>query len=584
MSEFVIRGDRFFLDGQPFRVVAGAMHYFRVPREYWRDRLLKIKACGFNTVETYVPWNLHEPREGEFDFSGDLDLAAYLELIAELGLHAIVRPGPYICSEWEFGGFPWWLLKYENLRLRCADPLYLSKVDRWFSRLIPIIAAAQCTVGGPVLMVQVENEYGSFGDDSEYLRILADMLRRYGIDCLLFTSDGASDWMLTGGTLPEVLATCNFGSKATQNFKTLRRHRPVDEPLMCAEYWNGWFDHWTEEHHSRDADDAAKGLAEILDAGGSVSVYMMHGGTNFGFMNGANCYDEYQPTVNSYDDDAPINEYGGLTPKYFRFKETLAARGYENDTPLPFEIPRYAYGTLQLTETADLLDNLSLLSVPVKSVTPLTMEALDQGYGFVCYRTFIRGPREKQHLHLEVRDRAWVFADDRFLGVCYRNDKKRRLELEIPPEGLTLTVLVENMGRVNYGAEMWDRKGLLGPALLGQQFLYNWDNFPLPLTNVDDAEFQANDRIRFEKRPLLLRGTLKIDGLPQDTFVKLPGFKKGVVFVNGRALSRYWEVGPQKTAYCPATWLQPGDNRITVLETEGFKKPQIEFCDTPDLG
>ena len=584
MRELKIEGNHFLLDGNPFRVAAGAMHYFRVPREYWKDRLLKIKACGFNAVETYVAWNLHEPTEGAFDFSGNLDLGAYLDLIRELGMLAIVRPGPYICSEWEFGGFPWWLLKYNNIRLRCADPLYLSKVSAYFAKLIPIIASRQLSKDGPVAMVQVENEYGSYGNDSEYIRGLASMLQEYGIDCLMFTSDGASDWMLSGGTVPEIYATCNFGSKAVQNFKELRKFRNTNEPLMCAEYWNGWFDHWTENHHARDPEDAAHGLAEILDCGGNVSVYMMHGGTNSGFMNGANCYDEYQPTVNSYDDDAPINEYGGLTPKYFKMKEVLSARGFSSDTQIPYEIPRKEYGIFPFTHVADFLDQLDVLSAPVCYASPMTMEELDQGYGFICYQTQIAGPREKQQLILDPRDRAYVFADDKFLAVCYRNDKKQKLELEIPAEGLTLTILVENMGRVNYGPEMIDRKGLLNGVRLGQQFLFNWKHYPLPLENTDLIEMQESETIRYPKRPVVLGMTLTIEDLPQDTFIKLPGFKKGVIFVNGRVLSRYWEVGPQHTAYLPASFLQQGDNRILVLELEGFKKAQIEFCDTPDIG
>ncbi|MBR4743605.1 MAG: beta-galactosidase [Oscillospiraceae bacterium] len=584
MKELTVQGKYFLADGHPFRIVAGAMHYFRVPREYWKDRLLKIKACGFNAIETYVAWNMHEPREREFDFSDNLDLDAYLSLIEELGMLAIVRPGPYICSEWEFGGLPWWLLKYDAIRLRCADPLFLSKVANYYERLIPIIASHQLENCGSVAMVQVENEYGSYGNDSSYLRALADMLRKNGLNCLLFTSDGASDWMVSGGTVPELFAACNFGSRAAHQFKEFRKYRDTDEPLMCAEYWNGWFDHWTEAHHTRDPEDAARGLAEILDCGASVSVYMMHGGTNFGFMNGANCYEEYQPTVNSYDDDAPISENGSLTKKYFRFKDVLGARGFVREAEIPFEIPCCAYGTVPFTRQADFLQCIGDLSLPVKSAAPMTMEALDQGYGFVCYKTVIRGPREKQPLLFTAHDRAYVFADDKFIGMQYRNDKKNRLELEVPAEGLTLTILVENMGRVNYGPAMSEHKGLIGPVRLGQQILFGWENFPLPLDNLNVVQYDEGSKIRFRKRPVLLGAELEINGMPQDTFVKLPGFKKGVIFVNGRALSRYWEVGPQRTAYLPATFLRPGVNDIVVLELEGFKKPQIVFCDTPDIG
>ena len=583
MNILTVKGNAFYMDGEPFRVVAGAMHYFRVPRPYWRDRLLKIKACGFNTVETYVAWNLHEPQEGVFDFSGNLDLGAYLDLIAELGMYAIVRPGPYICSEWEFGGLPWWLLKYDGIRLRCAEETYMQKVEAYFRQLVPVIAARQADCGGPVIMVQVENEYGSYGNDSIYIRRLAGLLQADGITCMLFTSDGANDTMLSGGSVPELLAAVNFGSKASQNFKALRKFRR-EGPLFCAEYWNGWFDHWGEKHHTRSAEDAAKGLAEILDTGAGVSVYMAHGGTNFGFMNGANDFDEYQPTVNSYDDDAPINEYGRPTEKYYKMQEVLRARGFACDTPVPACEAPAAYGTVPLTQVSDLLDDLDVLSTEKLFITPRTMEQLDQGYGFICYKTIIKGPKDKDTLYFTAHDRAYVFLNGRYLGCVYRNDKKSRISFDVPKEGAELTILVENMGRTNYGPALADQKGIVGGVRLGQQYLYHWRHYPLPLDNVELAAFLPPEKPKFPKRPQLLRGTLNIDGAPRDTFVKMNGFQKGVIFINGRALSRYWEIGPQKTAYLPACFLREGENSIIVLELEGYKTPEAEFTDTPDIG
>jgi len=467
MNKLTIGKNDFLMNGEPFKITAGAMHYFRVPREYWRDRLLKIKACGFNTVETYTAWNLHEPEEGKFDFSGNLDLGAYLDLINELGLFAIVRPGPYICSEWEFGGFPWWLLNYEGINLRCADDVYMSKVENYFNTLIPLIAVRQTECAGPVIMVQVENEYGSYGNDSIYIRRLADILIAKGITCPLFTSDGANDTMLSGGTVPEIFSTCNFGSKADSNFRALRAFQK-DGPLMCAEYWNGWFDHWGEKHHTRDPLDAAKAFAEILDRG-SVSVYMMHGGTNFGFMNGANCYDEYQPTVNSYDDDAPINEYGFLTEKYNLMKKVLRERGFICDVQLEENTAPVAYGTVPLTQETDLLDNLDLLSSENYSVCPLNMEKLGQGYGFICYKTFIKGPKDKETLYFTVHDRAYIFLDGEYCGMYYRNDDKQKINLKIPANGAELMILVENMGRVNYGPSIADKKGIIGGVRLNSK-------------------------------------------------------------------------------------------------------------------
>ncbi len=582
MNNFIIGKKSFMLNGEPVRIIAGAMHYFRVPREYWRDRLLKIKACGFNTIETYTAWNMHEPREGEFDFSGMLDLKAYLKLINELGMYAIVRPGPYICSEWEFGGFPWWLLKYDDIQLRCMNERYIEKVDRYFDRLIPIIADCQIDNGGSVIMVQVENEYGSYGDDSEYLRYLAAGMRARGITVEMFTSDGDCDCMLTGGTVPEIFKTCNFGSRAKSAFLSLRKFQP-EGPLMCMEYWNGWFDHWGEKHHKRDPKDAAECLREILDAGGSVSVYMTHGGTNFGYMNGANCTDkEYQPTVNSYDDDAPINEYGGITEKYTLFRNLFKEYGFESD--IEFTEPETtAYQSVQLTEIADLFENLSDISEKKTTVLPETMEKLDQGYGYILYETFVRGPREADTLHIDAHDRAYVFIDDKFKGIVYRNDKKSKIKLNVPAQGVKLSILVENMGRINYGPYIHDKKGIVSPVRRGNQILYHWNTYNLPFDDISSLRYVRKSKPSFNGRPVFLRGQLNLENEPSDTFVKLDGFKKGLIWVNGRLLSRHWNIGPQLTAYLPAPFLKKGVNEIVILECEGFKKPIVHFSERPVL-
>lgn len=583
MNRFLVGKNDFLLDGEPFKVISGAMHYFRVPREYWRDRLLKIKACGFNTIETYTAWNLHEKNEGEYDFSGNLDLKAYLQLINELGMYAIVRPGPYICSEWEFGGFPWWLLRYDDIELRCMNDRYLEKVDRYFDQLIPIIASEQIDNGGAVIMVQVENEYGSYGDDTEYMRYLAAGLNSRGITTALFTSDGDCDMMLTGGTLPGVHKTVNFGSRAEKCFKNLRRHQPQG-PLMCAEFWNGWFDHWGEKHHKTDPKTATQNLKEILDLGGNVSVYMMHGGTNFGYMNGANCSEEkYEPTISSYDDDAPVNEYGGLTEKYKLFKELLGSYGYKNDVEVSEPVTKF-YPPVEFKETADFIAAKNILSSPIDSTVPVNMEALGIGYGYVLYETFIRGPREKQGLYIDAHDRAYVFVNGKFAGVQYRNDKKGKIKLEVPEEGVTLSILVENMGRTNYGALMKDKKGIVAPVRLGGQLLYHWKNYPLGLEDLSEIEYERSNNPKFKKRPQLLRAVFNIEGKPEDTFVDTGLFKKGQVWVNGIMLSKYWEKGPQKTAYLPAVFLKEGKNEIVVLELEGYKKARVEFPDNPDLG
>lgn len=583
MNEFLIAKNNFFLNGEPIRIVSGAMHYFRVPREYWRDRLLKIKACGFNTVETYCAWNLHEPQESKFDFSGMLDLGAYLDLINELGMYAIVRPGPYICSEWEFGGLPWWLLRYDDLELRCMNERFIEKTDKYFDAIIPIIASRQIENGGSVIMVQVENEYGSYGDDSEYIKYLAAGLRARGITAELFTSDGDCDFMLTGGTVPEIHKTCNFGSRANKVFEKLRKYQP-EGPLMCAEFWNGWFDHWGEKHHKRDPEDAAKALKEVLDCGASVSVYMMHGGTNFGYMNGANCDEkEYQPTVNSYDDDAPINEYGGLTEKYHAFKKLLANYGFSSDIT-PEEPVTAAYPDVELTECCNLFDTVYSLADKQTTVTPQTMEKCGQGYGYILYETFVRGPREDAELYINAHDRAYVFVNGKFKGIQYRNDKKCKIKIGVPESGIKLSILVENMGRSNYGPLLRDCKGIVEPVRLGNQLIFHWDTYTLPFEDISAVPFKRTKSVKFNKTPVFMRGVLCIDGTPHDTFVKTDGFKKGLIWVNGVLLSRYWEEGPQKTAYLPATFLKHGINEIVVLECEGFKKNILRFPDKPELG
>lgn len=582
MKTFTVEKDGFRLGGEPFRVISGAIHYFRVPREYWRDRLIKLKACGFNTVETYVAWNMHEPREGEFDYSDMLDIEDFLTTAAELGLYAIVRPGPYICSEWEFGGLPWWLLKNDGIRLRCMDTDYIAAVDRFFDSLIPRIAAHQITEGGNVILVQVENEYGSYGDDSEYIRYLADGLRRRGINVPLFTSDGTNKQMLTGGTVPEIFKTANFGSRAEEQFAALREYQP-DGPLMCTEFWNGWFDHWTEEHHHRPGDDAAASLDDILAHGGNVSAYMFHGGTNFGFMNGANCFDKYEPTVSSYDDDAPVNECGDLTDKYFRFREVISKYAPIPDIELPAPVKKKKYGKFEFTACRRLFDCLDKLSAPVETVCPLPMEKLGQGYGFILYRAEVRGPRETQNVRIqEPRDRAYIYKNDELLGVQYRNDREPAVSTDIPAEGATLSVLVENMGRVNYGAYLRDPKGVTEGIGFGWNFIYHWQTYPLPLDDLSAVDFIEQKPV-FDSTPLLLRAEIDIDECC-DTFVKLPGFKKGLIFINGRALSRYWEVGPQRSAYLPAPFLKKGKNELIVLELEGFDEASVILDDEPDLG
>ncbi len=577
-----ISGNRFLLNGQPFRILSGAMHYFRIPPENWADRLYKLRAMGLNTVETYVAWNLHEPRPGEFHFEGGLDLARYLRLAAEQGLQAIVRPGPYICSEWDFGGLPAWLLADPHMRVRCAYPGFLAAVDRFFGALLPQIVPLQASRGGPLQAVQVENEYGSFGNDQAYLRHLEASLRAAGIEVLLFTSDGPDDQMLQFGTLPHLLKTVNFGSRAQEAFAKLRRYQP-EGPLMCGEFWNGWFDHWGEARHSRPPQEAAAALEEILTYGDSVNLYMFHGGTNFGLTSGANeaPYPDYQADVTSYDYDAPLDEAGDPTPKYFAFREVLGRFAPLPGLPLPTPAAKLAPRRVALTHSAPLLAALPALAAPIHSATPEPMETLGHNTALILYRTRINAGGLTTTLTLRgLHDRAQVFLDGALVGVLERELHQDSLPLSLPAGGAQLDLLVENMGRVNYGPNLLDRKGITQGVLLGQQTLFDWEIYPLPLDDFSRVPFGPAAPAT---GPALFRGAFEV-AAPLDAYLALPGWTKGLAWVNGVCLGRYWQRGPQQTLYIPAPYLRPGQNELVLLELHSAQTAEAYLTDQPNLG
>lgn len=565
MTRFTVANNDFLLDGRPHRLLSGALHYFRVMPQQWEDRLLKLKAMGLNCVETYVAWNLHEPQPGAFDFTGGLDLPAFVRLAGALGLHVIVRPGPYICAEWEFGGLPAWLLADPEMALRCMYPPYLDAVARFLDALLPPLLPLQAGQGGPVIAMQVENEYGSYGSDQTYLRWLEHALRARGVDTLLFTSDGATDFMLTHGTVPHVLKTANFGSRAAGEFAKLREYQP-NGPLMCMEFWCGWFDHWGEPQHLRAAADAAQALDEVLAAGASVNVFMFHGGTSFGFMNGANTDLEtgaYQPTVGSYDYDAPLSEDGQLTAKFHAFREVIGRHVALPPLQLPPPVPRFERGPLRLTQSQPLFTALDQLSSPQATPVPRPMESLGQSYGFVLYRTELRHPPGPTTLHLtQLHDRAQVFVNGVEVGMLERN-QPLSLPLTLPPGPVTLDILVENLGRVNYGPQLLDRKGLLGLVRLGTHtVLHGWQCWPLALNDLSALRFGASPGVA---GPTFYRSCFDVEQ-PGDCFLSLPAGEKGVVWLNGFNLGRYWSRGPQTALYVPAPLLKAGSNELTVLE------------------
>ncbi|WP_333767816.1 glycoside hydrolase family 35 protein [Streptomyces sp. IBSBF 2435] len=578
MPELRIDPDGFLLDGEPFRILSGGLHYFRVHPGQWADRLAKARHLGLNTVETYIPWNLHQPAPGATRMDGGLDLPRFLDLAAEQGLHVLLRPGPYICAEWEGGGLPSWLLAEPGIRLRSTDPRYLDAVDAWFGALLPCLTPYLATRGGPVLAVQVENEYGAHGDDQDYLTHLAGLLRGHGVDVPLFTCDQPAD--LARGSIPGVLATVNFDTGAAVHLAALRAHQPQG-PLMVTEFWSGWFDRWGAARTVRSAADAAAELDAVLTAGASVNLYMFHGGTNFGFTNGANRKHTYRPTVTSYDYDAPLDESGDPTPKYAAFREVIARHAPVPDAPAPEPSRKLNVPGIRLGESASLLACADRLGEAVAGPRPLAMEELGQDFGFVLYaaRLPAAGPA---HLRLDgVRDRAQVFVDGQPVGVLERESDHRVLTFTVPSAGARLEVLVENQGRVNYGPGIADRKGLLGEARLNGEPLGEWTSRPIGLADPGAPAYRPTQAAPVG--PAFYRGAFTVEE-PADTFLDLAGWTKGSAWINGFPLGRYWSRGPQRRLYVPGPVLRAGANEIVVLELHATADAGVDLRDTPDLG
>lgn len=571
------------LTNQEQPIISGAIHYFRLLKSDYKDRLLKLKACGFNAVETYIPWNLHEPNKGEFVFDGHFDLEYFLELANELEIAVILRPGPYICSEWDFGGLPAWLLQDRNMVLRCYDEMYLKHVDDWFDELIPRIARFQSTRGGSVIAVQVENEYGSYGDDKKYLNHIKEGLINRGIDVLLFTSDGGPDHMLTGGTLPDVFKTVNFGSGADWNFSQLKNRQP-DLPVTCMEFWDGWFDHWGKEHHTRPSHEVVEVLEDMIKHQAHINFYMFHGGTNFGFYNGANYYDNdggYLPTATSYDYCALLTEAGDITETYLKVRECLE----KHFGKIPYEVPanttKKAYGKVQFEKQALLFDNLDHLATKHESANARNMEHWGQDYGYILYRKHVEGPRQELHIGLlEVRDRAQIFVDHKELGI-YMRGEKQNLSFPIPKDGVQLDVLVENLGRVNYGPKLKDYKGVSEGITLGGCFTFGYAVYNLDMKDLSNVAFKEG--ISETDKPCFYQATLMVDEVA-DTFLKFENLTKGFVVINGFNIGRYWNIGPQETLFVPSGLLKEGANEIVIFEQHGTKEPSIEFIDHAILG
>jgi len=558
---FGIEGDRFVLNGKPWVIRAGEMHYARVPRMYWRDRMQKMRAMGLNTLCMYSFWNMHEPRPGEFDFTGNLDISAYIRTAQEEGLWVIVRPGPYSCAEWEFGGYPAWLFKDPDIKVRTKDPRFLEPAGRYIRRLMAEVAPWQITRGGPVILCQVENEYGSFGKDKEYLSAIRKMITDAHIDVTLYTSDGSLDYMLSGGTLPDLPSVINFGGAPQKEFENFAKFRK-GVPLMCGEYWVGWFDHWGEKHHTGDNKVHLDGLNWMLERNISFNLYMAHGGTSFGPMAGANFDKVYQPDITSYDYDSPIDEAGRPAPKFALYRDTIKKHLLPGEVipdlpaPLPLiEVPRFEFQD----SVAPLLP---LMTPAATHDSPQTFETIGLDYGFMLYRTRVetamRGTLKIGALH----DYALVMEGTRVVGRLDRRLNQDSLEIALQP-GATLQILVENMGRINFGPKlMEDRKGILGQVTLDGKTLSGWEMCPFRIDRLPRLTFGPA-----APAPAFHRATFQVPKLG-DTYIDMRGWGKGYAWVNSFCLGRYWKIGPQQTLFCPRPFLKRGDNELVILDLE----------------
>ncbi len=576
--QFVLGDSSFLLDGKPFLMISGEMHYTRVPREAWRQRMRMARAMGLNTVGTYVFWNVHEPEKGKFDFSGNNDIAAFVRTAKEEGLWVVLRPSPYVCAEWEFGGYPYWLEKEAGLVVRSKEPKYLEEYRRYIREVGRQLAPLQVNNGGNILMVQIENEYGSYGNDKEYLDLNRQLFMEAGFDGLLYTCDPAGD--LEKGYLPGLLPAVNGVDRPERVKEIVRRHHGGKGPYYIAEWYPAWFDWWGTRHHLVAADQYAGRLDSVLGAGISINMYMFHGGTTRGFMNGANANDRnpYEPQISSYDYDAPLDEAGNPTPKFLAFRRVI-----QKHLPpgivlpdVPASKPAVNTSAVRFTEPSSLFD---ILPLPVTSEEPLTFEDLGQAYGYVLYRTEIDAGGSALLRLPGLRDFAVDFVNGQRAGVLDRCKAQDSLALKLPVGRVRLDILVENLGRVNFGPYLLHNlKGITGQVLLSGRALRGWQMYRLPFDHPDSSGVRRQASIVRRQTgngtgvPVIRKGILTL-GHPADTYLDMTNWGKGCIWVNGHNLGRYWNVGPQQTVYVPAEWLHAGDNEIAVFE---ILKPGVQ--------
>lgn len=584
---FEVGNKTFLLNGEPFVVKAAEIHYPRIPRQYWEHRIQMCKALGMNTVCLYVFWNIHEPEEGKFDFTGNNDIAEFCKLAQKYGMYVIVRPGPYVCAEWEMGGLPWWLLKKSDIKLRDNDPYFLERTKIFMGEVAKQLKDQQITRGGNIIMFQVENEYGSYGTNKEYVSNIRDIVKGAGLgEIPLFQCDWNSNF--ENNALEDLVWTINFGTGANieDQFRRLKELRP-DTPLMCSEFWSGWFDHWGAKHETRSAEALVSGLKEMLDQNISFSLYMTHGGTSFGHWGGAN-FPNFSPTTTSYDYDAPINEYGRVTPKYFEVRKLLEKYLPEGETlgEIPDSIPTISIPKFEMNEVAVLFDNLpeAKTSEDIKS-----MEYFDQGWGSILYRTKLKESDTKQTLVItEAHDWTQVFLNGEKIATLSRLKGEGSVVLPPLKEGDVLDILVEAMGRMNFGKGIYDWKGITEKVELVSETravnLKGWEVFSIPVDYTFAKNMKYKKEVNTAKLPAYYRAIVKLDKTG-DTFLDMANWSKGMVWVNGHAIGRYWEIGPQQALYVPGCWLKKGDNEIIIFDlaspqevaTEGLRQPILDM-------
>ncbi len=582
VSTFSIGETDFLRDGRPHQIISGAIHYFRVHPDQWRDRIRKARLMGLNTIETYVAWNAHEPRRGEWDATGWNDLGLFLDLVSAEGMDAIVRPGPYICAEWHNGGLPTWLAADEDT-LRTSDPDYLADVTGYLRRVYDIVAPRQIQHGGPVVLVQIENEYGAYGSDAVYLEELVRVTKDSGITVPLTTVDQPVDRMLIDGSLAGLHRTGSFGSRVPERLAALRRHQATG-PLMCSEFWDGWFDWWGGIHHTTGVAATADDLDALLSAGASVNIYMFHGGTNFGLTNGANHKGRYLPLVTSYDYDAPLDEAGDPTEKYYALRDVIAKHA-----PVPDELPEPGVPapsfTVPLRHTGAWTDGRTSVAPSSSAERPATFDELGHLSALVRYDVELPELSAPATLTVDdVRDLAWVSVDGRNVGTLART--RHDHTVSIPP-GRTLSILVEDQGRVNYGDRLGEEKGLIGVPLLDGEPLHGWRSTPLDVAAIADV-IAAGDFEMSAEQDARATGSAWIGefDLPSETdlFLDTASWGKGYAFVNGFFLGRYWRNGPQRTMYVPWPTTRKGANRVVVLELEHLRDAHARFVPGLALG